>query len=278
MPRTRLVAALLLAAGFGVLASPGGSATAAQGIGAKAPRGYTLVSSSDVVVPAGEQTRGRVVCPNGLVPLSGSAAIHSLSVLATVNSTFPLGNEWIADVNNASATDVTFEVDAVCAHPPRNYSIAVSPILHSPSGTDALGVAICPKGSKPLGGGVSSSSLSVLASINTMIPAGPDWVADVTNASPDDTDFAVRAVCGRVAGYRVVTGDPVTNPAGSHTTSVATCPAPTVPIGGGAASSTSRIAVVIGGMGISGADFVSSMNNTSGLDFLSSTTAICAGR
>jgi hypothetical protein len=166
----------------------------------------------------------------------------------------------------------------VCAHQPRNYAIVASPILQSPSGTDALGVAICPKGSKPLGGGVSSGSLSVAVSINTTLPAGPDWVADVTNASPDDTDFAVRVVCGRLAGYTVTTGDFVVNPAGSHTVSFATCPAPTVPIGGGTGSSTSNIGVNIGGMGTSGRDFVSSMNNTTGTDFGTSTFAICAGR
>jgi hypothetical protein len=261
---------LVLVGGCGLLAAPGASA--------RPPRGYTLVSSQTLVAPAGEQTRGVVPCPAGRVPLSGSAAIHSVSVQASVNSTFPLGDNWIADVNNAGASDVTFEVDVVCARQPKNYSIVSSPILPSPSGTDALGVAICPHGSKPLGGGVSSSSFSVLASINTTVPAGPDWVVDVTNASPDDADFAVRVVCGKLAGYAVVSGDAVLNPAGSHTLSFATCPAPTVPIGGGAGSSTPNIAVDIGGMGTAGSDFVSSMNNATGLDFTSSTLAICAGR
>jgi hypothetical protein len=266
----RLVPALVLAGACGALAVPGAAAGP--------PRGYTLVNSSTLVAPAGEQTRGVVTCPIGLVPLSGSAAIHSVSVLASVNSTFPLGSNWIADVNNASGSDVTFEVDAVCARQPKNYSVVSSPILQSPTGTDTLGAAICPHGSKPLGGGVSSSSFSVFASINTTVPAGPDWVADVTNASGDEVDFAVRAVCGKVPGYTVTTGDVVLNPAGSHTLSFATCPAPNVPIGGGAGSSTSNIGVNIGGMGTSGSDFVSSMNNATGVEFTSSTTAICAGR
>jgi hypothetical protein len=270
MDSRKLIPWLALVGAFGLLSAPGASATP--------PRGYTLVSSPTLVAPAGEQTRGVVTCPAGRVPLSGSAAIHSLSVQASVNSTFPLGDNWIADVDNAGPSDVTFEVDVVCARQPKNYAIVSSPILQSPSGTDALGVAICPHGSKPLGGGVSSSSFSVLARINTTVPAGPDWVADVTNASPDEADFAVRVVCGKVPGYTVVSGDAVLNPAGSHSLSVATCPAPTVPIGGGAGSSTANIAVNIGGMGTSGSDFVSSMNNETGLDFTSSTFAICAGR
>jgi hypothetical protein len=273
-----LVPALVLVAGYGVLAAPGGSASAAQRAAARPPRGYTIVSSGTIVAPAGEQTRGTVSCPIGLVPLSGSAAIHSVSLGASVNSTFPLGTDWIADVNNAGASDVTFDVDVVCARQPRIYTVVTSPLLHSPSGTDALGVAICPRGTKPLGGGVSNASFSVFASINTTIPAGPDWIVDVTNSSPDEADFAVHAVCGHVAGYTVTTGDLVQNPAGSHAVSFATCPAPTVPIGGGAGSSTANIAVNIGGMGIAGSDFVSSMNNADVANHTTSTTAVCAGR
>jgi hypothetical protein len=270
MDSRKLVPWLLLVGASGLLVAPQASASP--------PRGYTLVSSPTLVAPAGEQTRGMVTCPAGRVPLSGSAAIHSLSVQVSVNSTFPFANSWIADVNNAGPTDVTFEVDVVCARQPKNYSVVSSPTLHSPSGTDALGVAICPHGSKPLGGGVASGSFSVLANINITLPAGPDWVVDVTNASPDDADFAVQVVCGKVPGYAVVSSDAVLNPAGSHTLSFATCPEPTVPIGGGAGSSTSNIAVNIGGMGTDGSDFVSSMNNATGLDFTSSTVAVCAGR
>jgi hypothetical protein len=266
----RLGSALVLAGAGVLLVAPGASA--------RPPRGYTLVNSGTIVAPAGEQTRGVVACPIGLVPLSGSASIHSLSVQATVNSTFPLGTNWIADVNNAGASDVTFDVDVVCARQPRSYVVVTSPLLHSPSGTDALGVAICPRGTKPLGGGVSSASFSVFASINTTLPAGPDWIVDVTNATPDEVDFAVHAVCGHVPGYTVTAGDLVLNPAGAHTLSLATCPAGTVPIGGGTGSSTSNIGVNIGGMGTDGTDFVSSMNNTTGSDFTTSTTAVCAGR
>src|SRR5262249_24120120 len=106
------VSLLLLAGACGLLAVPGGSATAAHGTAPKPPSGYTLVPPAAVVAPAGQQVRGRVVCPPGLVPFSGSAAIHSATLLATVNGTFPLGTEWVADVNNAGATDVAFEVDA----------------------------------------------------------------------------------------------------------------------------------------------------------------------
>src|SRR3954447_778978 len=80
----RLVPALVLAGACGLLAAPAGAATAAQGGAARLPRGYTLVSSDTLVASAGEQTRGVVTCPPGRVPLSGSASIHSLSLLATV--------------------------------------------------------------------------------------------------------------------------------------------------------------------------------------------------
>jgi hypothetical protein len=274
----RLVPALGLAGACGLLAAPSVSATAAQAGSARPPRGYTLVGSSTLVAPAGEQTRGVVACPPGLVPLSGSAGIHSTSVLASVNSSFPLGNNWIADVNNASATDVTFEVDAVCARQPKSYAVVVGPLVQNPSGSQVRAAADCPQGSKPLGGGVASSSFSIFANINTTIPSLRSWVVFVNNASADDADLSARVVCGKLPGYTVSFGSVVANPAGSHTPSFATCPAPTVPIGGGGGSSSTSVAVNIGGMGTAGSDFLSSENNASGVDFVSSTVAICAGK
>src|SRR3954451_24324977 len=259
----RLVPALVLAGACGLLAAPAASEAAAKG---GPPRGYTLVNSETLVAPAGEQTRGFVTCPGGRVPLSGSASIHSSSVLASVNSSFPLGNVWIADVNNASATDVTFEGDAVCARQPKSYAVVVGPLVQNPSGTQVRAAADCPSGSKPLGGGVASSSFSVLANINTTIPSLGSWVVFVNNASADDTDLSARVVCGKVPGYTVSFGSVVVNPAGSHTQSVATCPAPTVPIGGGGGSNSTSVAVDIGGMGPAGSSFLSSENNQTGID------------
>src|SRR5262249_33077367 len=93
---------LVLAGGLGLPAPPGGSAAAAQSMTPKPPPGYKLVNSATIVAQSGTQVPGSVSCPQGLVPLGGSASIHSLNVHATVSSSFPVQNGWAAFVNNTS--------------------------------------------------------------------------------------------------------------------------------------------------------------------------------
>jgi hypothetical protein len=274
----RLVIALGLAASCGAMLTPPAGAATTHHAAPRPPRGFTIVNSSDFVAPAGEQTRGFVACPSGLVPLSGSAAIFSVSVLTTVDGSFPVGNDWVVDVNNASASDVTFETVVACAHQPRNYAVVTGPTMQSQSGTQIRAAAECPHGSKPLGGGVASGSFSVFVNINSTFPSGHLWVTHVNNASADEADVEAVAVCGMVPGYSVAIGSAVINHAQTHTLSFATCPAQTVAIGGGAGSNSPSVGVNIGGMGLAGSEFDSFMNNASGVDFLSSTFAICAGR
>lgn len=90
----RLVPALALAGACSLLAVPGAAA--------HPPRGYTLVNSADIVVASGTQNVGDVTCPSGLVPLSGSVGIHSVSVQTSVFDSIPVPHGWEAFVNNAS--------------------------------------------------------------------------------------------------------------------------------------------------------------------------------
>jgi hypothetical protein len=286
MHMRRLVPALVLGGACGLLAAPGGAAAAARGAALKPPRGYRVVSSTTVFALSGEQTRGLVTCPRGLVPLSGGAHIDSLDPFIGVNSSFPLGNQWVVDVNVFGGADVPFEVTAVCAHQPKNYAVIVGPLVSSEAGSQERGVVSCPQGSEPLGGGVATSSAEVTVNVNDTFPAGPvppgstdTWITFINNTGADDTDFSVRAVCGKLPGYQDGTPGPdLLNPANSVTRNVASCPAPTVPIGGGALSSSSNLRVGIGGMGPSGSDFVTFMNNASGDDAFTFTLVICAGK
>jgi hypothetical protein len=278
MHARRLVAALVLTGAGCLLAAPAGSATTARSAAPKPPRGYTLVTSSTLLAAMGEQTQGAVTCPAGRVPLSGGATIDSLDPFTAVSSSFPQGKRWVADVDNFSDNDVTFEVEAVCARPPTSYSIVNGPLVPNQGGTQASSEAECPPGSEPLGGGVESSASGVDSNINSTIPDGQSWFVKMNNAGGNAINFSVRAVCGKLAGYTVVFGSGVVNPADTSSLTSASCPALTVPIGGGAASNAFSISVNMGGMEASGSDFVSSMHNASGVDFISSTYALCAGR
>jgi hypothetical protein len=200
-----------------------------------------------------------------------------VSLLTNVSSSFPDPNGWTAVVNNRTASPITFEVDAACAKQPRNYAIVEGPFVQNPAGLQNRALVTCPKGSKPLSGGVSATSDSPLVSTNTSVPLGRSWEAFENNTSPDANAVSAFAVCAKIPGYTVVQGTLVTNPANSHTPSFATCPDPTVVIGGGADSNAPSLFVNVSGTGMAGTEFDSFMNNASGVDFLSSSVAICAG-
>jgi hypothetical protein len=263
----RLGSALVLTGAFAVLAAPGAAAN---------PRGYTLVSSGDIVAFAGMQGFGSVTCPAGLVPLGGSVGIHSVNLSATVSSSFPVTSGWTGSINNLGASPITFEIDAACARQPKRYAVLEGPFVQNPTGSEAEAVVSCPSGAKPLSGGVSASSDSLDVSIYTSVPAGRAWQAVENNSGPGANAISAFAVCARIPGYVVVQGAPAVNGAGSHTLTFASCPDLTVATGGGPLSDAMSLAVSAGGMGLNSSDFVSSMNNGSDIDATSSTVAVCA--
>jgi hypothetical protein len=273
-----LVAALGLAGACLATAATSAAHTADQGALARAPSGYRLVASQ--VFPAVNDVRspGTVTCPAGLVPLGGSAMIQSTSPFVGINQSFPVANGWHVEVNNNSGVDVTFEVLAFCAQPPKHYLIVTGPATPAIGGTQATAFATCPPGSQPLGGGGASGSPSILANLNATAPNGGSWGATLNNGSPSDTSIEAFAVCGKVAGYTVVTGSQVLDQPGTETPSLASCPAGSVPISGGSMSNASTVLEVgLGSILPVGNQIESFMNNASVRDFMSGTVAVCAG-
>ena len=66
----------------------------------------------------------------------------------------------------------------------------------------------------------------------------------MNNASDSDSTFTVYAVCGaNRAGWGVIQGEPVPNPAKSQTAAVASCPSDQLPVSGGIFSSSHRTSV-----------------------------------
>lgn len=77
----------------------------------------------------------------------------------------------------------------------------------------------------------------VFENINTSIPlwtkTSKRWGVDMNNATGADSEFLVYAVCGGQAGWKVITGAAVTDPANSQTFAQANCPSPELAVGGG---------------------------------------------
>jgi hypothetical protein len=237
-----MLLAVLVAAALG--------ASAAQ---AAQPPGYQVVHSAAVTVSAGTQRHSVISCPMGKVVLDGGATVTATFGDVFLNGSYPEATTgWGVDVNNANLIDASFEVWAVCAdqNGAGMYTVVQSPFtIAVDAGTQALATAVCPAGTRVLGGGAASTSSDTAVNLNSSYPfkrrVGAStqfsWQVEMNNASANQTGVIPVAICGRERGYRFVKGPAVSNPAGQSTSASATCPGATVPIGGGLVSKSGNV-------------------------------------
>jgi hypothetical protein len=215
--------------------------------GAK-PAGYLIVSAT-FSAANGIQTGASVACPKKgtatRLPQGGGAVIGSSSLGANINSSIPSNNAWVVDVNNNSGAATNFVVYAVCAIPSKKYQVVTSSVTNS-AGLQTSATAICPSGTKVLGGGGFSSSGSLAVNVNTSIPIANGWRVDENNASAVDATLTAYAVCSaqaKTAHYGITIGTQVTNSAGTETHAEALCPSGRSALGGGGFSGSSSTSV-----------------------------------
>ena len=130
----------------------------------------------------------------------------------------------------------------------------------------------------PIGGGGTSNAFSSFVDMNRTLPKGRSWIVKENNASATPAELTAVAVCGKLKGYRVVTGPAFTVAANSQKGGSAVCPAPTVPVGGGVFTSSKSVGVNVEGSIPSGDRWDSFMNNNSGVAVTASAVAVCATR
>jgi hypothetical protein len=245
------------------------------------PRRYAVVNSGSLPAPTGAQTHGEVLCPPNTVVWGGGVFIQLRSLWANVNSSYPTGSTgWAANVNNASGSDTTFTVYAICAKQPRNYAV-VSAVFPNPAESQSTGEVSCPGTSKVLGGGSYSDSASTTyANINSTLPiSGKTWWVNMNNGWIS-AHVTVFAVCGNTRGRARYSGSiQVPNPAGEQTFSSVSCPAGQVPSGGGGYSSAlDHSAVTLNSTYPDGAGWSSYENNAgSGNPPYTKSFVICVG-
>jgi hypothetical protein len=210
----------------------------------KAPPGYTVVNSGSTTNPAGTQARGTVSCPSGTVVLGGGAFSNSGATNVNLNSSYPNGStEWSVEMNNASSSDTSFVVYAVCAQQPKKYSIVAGTSVDNPSGDQTTATASCPAKTEMLGGGGFSSSSARSVNINMSLPNNEGWLVNINNNSASDASEHALVICGKEAAVTSAQSTTVINPAGSQTPAAITCPGRTVPFEGGIFSSSPSLLV-----------------------------------
>jgi hypothetical protein len=262
--------------------APGKSAPALSEVRASRPRppkGYVVVRSGPLNANAGTQTRGTVACPAGTVPFGGGAFAGSTALTVNINSSIPVGNSWLADINNGSGSATTFNVYAVCAKAPKLYQLVSGAAVTNPVNDQSSASVVCPAKTVVLGGGSLSSSGSTAVNINTSIPQSNGWRTDENNASASAATVIPYAVCAKKPkGYVQMFGTDVLNPPGTHTGATVVCPSPTVPLSGGGFSSSSTIFVDLSSSAPSGLSwFVYENNGGAGAPSITA-DAICAGK
>jgi hypothetical protein len=221
-----------------VLAALTAGVMAAAPAGASPPPGYRVVGSKYFTVPPGVQVRGQVTCPGLKVPSDGGVSSATADVSVAVNSSFPSGHSWIADVNNATSANAYFAVWAICQPQSTAYTVVVASSAVNPGATNSA-AAQCPGKTRVVGGGALSYSLSTKVNINSTVPndlgnGATAWRVAMANASTGTTDFDVYAVCrNKPKGYSIQFGAAVSAATGTSTTAGVSCPGSSIVIGGG---------------------------------------------
>ena len=259
-----------------------GTVVASPAAQSAVPPGYKLVSAT-FTAGTGGQTNGSVTCPltsTGVarVPLGGGVYLSSSDLSANINSSYPSGTRWVADVNNNSGFDTAFSVWAVCGKAPRGYSVVTASFPNPAGGQTTNNTVACPTGTKVLGGGGNSSSLDLAVNINSTLPLGNGWAIDMNNGSASPASLDIYAVCGKVSSralYSIVTGAYVINSAGSETSAFVPCPAGQSAVGGGGLSSSTETAVNMNSSWPSGGGWEVSENNATPSDYPLTPYAVC---
>jgi hypothetical protein len=241
------------------------------------PRGYLVLSTLAFTAPSGTVTHGEIQCSPGLVPFGGGVFIVSGQTTIAVHGSYPTATGWAGDVDNSFGSQALFDIEVVCAHRPRHYALVQARTVPNPSGAQSTEFARCPASMLPLGGGARTDGTERAIDLNSSLPVGHRWRVDVNNATSTDSSFSVLVVCGRLKGYAVVTGTPGTAASGAQARLTATCPAPTVPVGGGVYSATTDLRDDISSTLPIEDSWVSVENNGAAVSELAVPYAICAG-
>jgi hypothetical protein len=245
-----------------------------------APRSATLFTVIGSTELSPSQTQIRVVahCPKGTVPFGGGVFVGSSSPLAGINDSFPSGNGWVGDVNNSSGATTNASAAVLCGAKPAHYKVVKAKTVKNPSGRHTVATATCPAGTKPIGGGASASSQSVFANLAATLPQGKTWRVDENNASAGGNMLTPFAICAQVPGYHVVVGPTQALGPNTQTFTTADCPSGLIAIGGGGFAGTSSVGVNLNetAPGQTSDEWVTYINNASGVTFTGSAVAVCA--
>jgi hypothetical protein len=165
------------------------------------PASYKLVTGTAQDDPAGSRAGTFAACPKGTVSLGGGGASKSSDTSVDLNGIQPITGDGIYNfevyMNNASASDSSFEAQVVCGKKPTGY-VVKSAKASNPSRKDSSAHASCPAKSAVVGGGVLSSSINLAVDVTATAPDNDGaWVASEANSSTSNASVTSFAICAK---------------------------------------------------------------------------------
>jgi len=208
-----------------------------------APKNYQIVSTGVLDNPSGQEDFGSIDCPAKTRVLGGGVT-DSGGTDEVINSSWPsesyvkkpskpTSTAWNVYIENAGATDESFDVYAVCATQSKWSIQSVS--AGSRAGAQTAVFAACPAGTVVLSGGAFSSDAGPDFTINGISPVGSaEWGSEMNNTSGSNDTVTDYAICGKQPkSYSINESAGVDNPAGSLTPVSEVCPTGSSIVGAG---------------------------------------------
>jgi hypothetical protein len=162
---------------------------------AKQPNKYSIVNSGSIENPSGNQTTATASCPARTELLGGGGISNSLATSVNINTTLPNNEGWLVNMNNNSGSDAAEMAIAICGKEKAVTSAQSATVLNPAGSQTAVGIA-CPGRTVPFGGGIFSSSPSLLANVNSSEPINGGWESWENNAGLDGESINAWVVCG----------------------------------------------------------------------------------
>jgi hypothetical protein len=161
---------------------------------------YSMTVGDVATAVNNAQSSSSVTCPRHKIVVGGGVLSFSGNTNVNINTSYPSGNGWRADMNNTSGADTQFQVYVVCRHAITGYAVVSSGLITNPTGGgQTIASTSCPGTEEPMSGGGFSSSPSTSVYMNSSFPNSSDgWTVFEQNFSGASTFITAYAVCGGV--------------------------------------------------------------------------------
>jgi hypothetical protein len=237
--------------------------------GQAAPEGDATIRIAAFTVQEGTAGGGQAICPPGSRVVGGGVTRAAGPPLSDIRASGPLdetglpsdltngdvGQSWDASVYNFGSGPITFVATAICS-PGSDATLEIEPFTVDPAtvGPTGAGRAVCPPGSRVIGGGVTGVAATV-SEVRAIGPldetgltsnladgdVGQSWYSQVSSTTANT--FVSTAICSPGSDATIRT-DPFTLQQDQTGDGQAFCPTGTRVVGGGVTATGDTTSII----------------------------------